>query len=86
MECFRDVPSVIGPRSVDKLPGSMPLTSWHDDEPLEETLEYFLGSNGSDLRSDDVRGTDWVRVLVVAKDEARRDSLRAALAAAGGSG
>lgn len=70
-------------RMVYELPGSMPLTSWHDDEPLEETLEYFLNSDGSDLRrDDDVHVTDWVRVAIVANDEAWRHELRAALSAA----
>jgi hypothetical protein len=71
-------------RSIRQLPASEPLTTWHDDEPLEEALEFFLGSNGTDLRRDGHQGTDWVRVVIAVNNERWRDQLRAALFAARG--
>lgn len=69
-------------RSIHSLSGSEPFTSWHDDEPLEEALEFFLASRGQNLRRGDDRETDWVRLVIVVNDERWRDELRAALFAA----
>lgn len=71
-------------RSINQLAGSKPLTSWHDDEPLEDAMDYYLGCEGGDLRLDDYRGTDWVRVVIAVNDEGWRDQLRAALSALSG--
>lgn len=73
-------------RSICQLAGSKPLTSWHDDELLEDAMDYYLGSEGADLRRDDYRGTDWVRVVVAVNDKRWRDELRAALFAASNGG
>jgi hypothetical protein len=69
-------------RSVEQLAGSVPQTSWHDDEPLEEALAFFLGSHGVDLRGGGEGGTEWVRVVIVVGEGTWRDELRSALVVA----
>ncbi len=70
-------------RAVQRRTGSMPLTSWHDDEPLEEAFEFFLTSPGTDLRHGDSPGTDWVRIAVVVGEPSWRDELASMLSAHG---
>lgn len=67
---------------IHQLPTSEPLTSWHDDEPLKETLDYFLYSRGVDMSRADEPQTDWVRVVLVVGDRSWRDELHRALSTA----
>ncbi|MDP9822343.1 DUF7684 family protein [Nocardioides massiliensis] len=71
-------------RSIKGLPAAEPLTTWHDNEPLEDALEFFLGMDGGDLRvGTDHGGTDWVRIVLVVGDPDRADEIRRTLTALG---
>jgi hypothetical protein len=69
-------------RALATLPGSEPFTSWYDDEPLEDALEFFLSLPGVDLRRGGSSATDWVRVVIVVNEADWLVTLRSALSAA----
>jgi hypothetical protein len=64
-------------RHVDNLPTSDPRTTWHDDEPLSEALDFFLGYDLSRTSDYYPSYPTWDRFVLVVGDvhhlaEARR--------------
>jgi hypothetical protein len=64
-------------RHVDNLPTSDPLTTWHDDEPLSEALDFFLGYDLARASPHFPSHETWDRVVLIVGrsellDEARQ--------------
>jgi len=58
-------------REVEGLPTSDPLTTWHDHEPLEQALDFFVRFRGDNTNLDlDEDHPAWQRLVLVVGDAA----------------
>jgi len=58
-------------REVEGLPTGDPLTTWHDHEPLEQALDFFVRFRGDNTNLDvDEDHPAWQRLVLVVGDAA----------------